>query len=252
MKFAAAWLCRVIYCIYINGWDSSRQPSSWEYGRGQGCRDTHIHRVAHGNGLRRPVDVSWLLYKVPTPRGIYIPRLLSIIRHLPFFFFPPHSFSQTPRSCRRKILISVLTTWQRAIEIGIPRRGESRRVGHESAEDNKGDVFPSVSDVSVPQNFWQCWWSGIRLIWQLNDILHVFFFFGMCVGAEIRPAVRSGECQHHLSLHLVAQPQKRALLSGIPWCAASLLINLRRAKNSWRGGDLVITTARNRRWSRNV
>lgn len=110
MKFAAAWLCHVKYCIYINGWDLLRQPSSGEYGWSKAAE------------IHRPVDISWLLYKVPTPRGIYIPRLLSIIRHLPSPP-PPHSFTQTPQSCRRKILISVLMTWQRAIQIGIPRRG---------------------------------------------------------------------------------------------------------------------------------
>lgn len=79
-----------------------------------------LHRRAE-----RPVDISWVLHKPPAPRGIYIPRLLSIIRHL--FFSLLH---QTPRFGCRKILISVLMTWQRAIEIEIWRQrgggGEQR------------------------------------------------------------------------------------------------------------------------------
>lgn len=47
----------------------------------------------------RPMDISWHLHKLPAPRGIYIPRLLSIIRHLSFF---SHSFTRLPVPTARK------------------------------------------------------------------------------------------------------------------------------------------------------
>lgn len=82
-------ICRVMRCIYINSRDLLQQL----------CRRwTNTHRSLRAQA-KRPMDISWLLRKLPAPRGIYIPRLLSIIRHLSFF---PHSFTRLPVPTARK------------------------------------------------------------------------------------------------------------------------------------------------------
>lgn len=126
-------ICWVMHYIYINSRDLLRQLC-------QRWRNTHRGLCTQAE---RPMDISWLLHKLPTPRGIYIPRLLSIIRHLSFFFSLHY---QTPCSDCKKILISVLMPWQRAIETEIQGgagggEGERQRDGQKKVHQNTKMCF---------------------------------------------------------------------------------------------------------------
>lgn len=99
-------ICRIMHYIYINSRDLLQLLC-------QRWMNTHQSLYAQA---KRPMDISWHLHKLPASRGIYTPRLLSIIRLLSFF--SPLLY-QTPCSDGNKILISVPMPWQRAIEMEI-------------------------------------------------------------------------------------------------------------------------------------
>lgn len=134
--------------------------------------------------LTRPADISWLLYKLPDPRGIYIPRLLSIIRHLSLFFPLLH---QTPQTCCGKILISVPMTWHRAIEIAMQTEREEQGGGGRWSGETKMCRKWQKRRVSVCgcATYWQNWQFCGGLIWQSTDLaLYVFIpevCMSMCV-----------------------------------------------------------------------
>lgn len=148
-------------------------------------------------------------------------------------------------------------TWQRAIETGIPRQGlgggENWIEGRISEEDNKKDVF--LSSARLPQDFWRCWSTGSSQILQPHIVILSFLFFScifncLCCSSD----KASGQ------IWWVSTPPESLLSRTVPEGSPSVinplmrssLINLCKTRNSWRGGDWVITKAHNRRWGGNV
>lgn len=162
-----------------------------------------------------PADISWLLYKLPDPRGIYIPRLLSIIRHLSLFFPLLH---QTPQTCCGKILISVPMTWHRAIEVAMQTEREEDGSGaarQKCAESDKRDAFRCVAVRVIDK-------TGSRLIWRFTCLFLKCAWVCVWAGTEIRSALRSGVCQQHQIPFLVTQPKKgTSIRHGIPCCSSA-------------------------------
>lgn len=146
--------------------------------------------------LTRPADISWLLYKLPDPRGIYIPRLLSIIRHLSLFFPLLH---QTPQTCCGKILISVPMTWHRAIEIAMQTEREEEGGGGRWSGKTKMCRKWQKRRVSVCgcASYRQNWRFDSRLIWRFTSLSLKCAWVCVWAGTEIRSALRSGVCQQH-------------------------------------------------------
>lgn len=193
------------------------------------------------------------LYKGPTPRGIYIPRLLSIIRHLPFS--PLTSSPRLPGPAAGK---SWLVSWW--LDRERSRQGyrdgvwEVERIGGRNIKVEKiirkmyFCLCPSASGfLTVP------------VIWQQSDftaqcclLLFFFLFFASLivhVAPQIRLAVRSGECQHHLSPLLSRTvPEGSTSVRNPLMCSALAYQSVQDVKQLVRGR----LSYRNRRWSRNV
>lgn len=146
-------------------------------------------------------------------------------------------------------------TWQRAIETGIPRRGlgggENWREEHKSGEDNKKDVFLSLP---VCLRFFDG--AGhLAAIWFHSPMLPSIFLFSFFaslivhVAPQIRLAVRSGECQHHLSPLLSRTvPEGSTSVRNPLMCSALAYQSVQDVKQLVRGR----LSYHNRRWSRNV
>lgn len=121
------------------------------------------------------------LYKGPTPRGIYIPRLLSIIRHLPF---PPPAvpLTSSPRLPGPAAGKSWLVSWwldrERSRQGYRDRVWVVERIGARDVKVEKiikKDVF--LSSARLPRDFWRRWSSGRSLIWQPHVAILSFFIF---------------------------------------------------------------------------
>lgn len=183
------------------------------------CRRTHRGSRTHfGREINGHIMT---LTPASQPERYLYPSFVIYNKTSPFFT----SFHQPPWFCSGKILISVLTTGQRAMEM------EERRLGRKEDRrwSRKGHELIIIDN--------NC--NLRRADMTAYLALHMLVPAEVCVvAAEIRQVVRPGVCHCHLGPQSLTRTKKRALLSD------KLLTNisscLRKNTAEERGGAPII------------